>query len=118
MLCAHESVKFQDRLFVIWFGSCMYSSARDILNVDLSRGQDEVMIGITMIGIFRSVESLLYYVIKMFLYKNLLILKGNMKTKFLKLDPFHTEPDEYLFNYALRSHETHEPGQVRAPVAG
>ena len=26
--------------------------------------------------------------------------------------------DEYLFNYALRSHETHETGQVRAPLTG
>ena len=34
------------------------------------------------------------------------------------LDPVHTEPDEYLFKYALCSHETHETGRIRGPLTG
>ena len=32
----------------------------------------------------------------------------------IDLDPVHMELDGYLFNYVLRSHETHETGQIRA----
>ena len=34
------------------------------------------------------------------------------------LDPVHTEPDEYLFKYVLRSHETNETGRIRAQLTG